>query len=88
MAMHYSHLPSEHPRIGIVSRLKTHQRHYSHSLAKEPRKGIVSRLKIQQGTTALTDWRAKDKHCQQARNKAKHHSHSLAREPRTGMSTG
>ena len=33
----------------------------------------------------LTNWRAKDRHCQQARNTARHHSHSLPGEPRTGI---
>ena len=33
----------------------------------------------------LTNWRAKDKHCQQARNTARHYSHSHPGEPRTGI---
>ena len=33
----------------------------------------------------LTSWRAKDRHCQQARNTVRHHSHSLSGEPRTGI---
>src|SRR6266404_5485804 len=33
----------------------------------------------------LTDWRAKDRHCQQGPNTAHHGSHSHTGEPRTGV---
>src|SRR6266404_4811374 len=33
----------------------------------------------------LTNWRAKDRHCQQGPNPAHHRSHSLPGEPRTGI---
>ena len=33
----------------------------------------------------LTDWKAKDRHCQQAGNTARYYSHSHAGEPWTGI---
>ena len=59
-------------------------RHHRHSLSGEPNIGMISKLESQQSITALTFWRAKDRHNQQARI-ARHHSHSLSGEPRMVM---
>jgi hypothetical protein len=47
--------------------------------------GISSRLKHRKAQQLLTDWRAKDKHHQQAWNTIRHGSHSLPEEPRIGI---
>src|SRR6266404_1759239 len=46
---------------------------------------MVSRVQTQPTMKQLTNWRGKDRHCQQGPSPAHHRSHSHAGEPRTGI---
>ena len=85
LARHHSHsLPGE-PKTGIVSRLKTQQGTTATHRLESQRQALLAGQKHSKAPQPLTFWRAKDRHCQQARNIARHHSHSPTEEPRTGI---
>ncbi len=72
-------------RTGIVSRvqiqLTTEATHLLESQGQELSAGPKSSSPLR----PLTNWRPKDRSCQQGPNPAHHQSHSLAGEPRTGI---
>src|SRR6267378_3384031 len=84
-AHHRSHsLPGE-PRTGVVSRVEIQlTMEATHEL--DSRGQVLSAgLKSSSPWKPLTNWRAKDRHCQQGPNPAHHRSHSPTGEPRTGI---
>ena len=56
----------------------------THSLESQGQ-ALLAGLKYCKAHQPLTNWRAKDRHCQQAWNTARHSSHSLPEEPWIGI---
>ena len=84
-ARHSSHsLPGE-PRTGIVSRLETQQSTAATHFLEGQGQVLSTGLKHSKAQQPLTNWRAKDRHCQQAWNTGRHSSHLQSGEPRTGI---
>ena len=81
---HHSHSLPGKPRTGIVSRLETQQGTTVTHPPENQSQVLSASQKHSKTPQPLTDWRAKNRHCQQARNTARHHNHSHAGEPRTG----
>ena len=70
---------------GIVSRLETHQGTAATHILKSQEQALSAGLKHTKAQQPLTDWRAKDRHCQQAGNTPRHSSYSLSEKSRTGV---
>ncbi len=84
-AHHGSHsLPGE-PRTGIISRVKIQLTTEATHILESQGQALSAGSKSSSPQKPLTNWRAKDRHCQQGRNPAHHGSHSLPGEPRTGV---
>ena len=84
-AGHHSHsLPGE-ARTGIVSRLETQQGTAATHILESQEQALSAGQKHSKAPQPLTFWRAKDRHCQQARNTAGHNNYSLSGEQRTGI---
>ncbi|SRR6266404_5063395 len=85
---HKSDSPTGEPRTSFLSRVQmkliTDATHQLDSQGQPTFAG--SKCSSPQKT--LTNWRAKDNHCQQGLNAAHHRSHSPSGEPRMGMSAG
>src|SRR6266404_1586920 len=84
-AHHRTHSHPGEPRTGIVSRVKI-------QLTTEPTHRLESQGQVLSAGSEsssprnpLTNWRAKDRHCQQGQNPAYHGTHSHSGEPRTGI---
>jgi hypothetical protein len=84
-ARHHSHSHTGEPRTGIVSRLEAQQGTTATHRLESQGQALSAGQKHSKAPQPLTVWRAKDRHCQQARNTARHHSHSHPGEPRTGI---
>ncbi|KAN0131047.1 hypothetical protein V8E53_011180 [Lactarius tabidus] len=84
-ARHHSHSHPGEPRTGIVSRPETQQGTTATHILESQGQALSAGQKYSKAPQPLTGWRAKDRHCQQARNTARHHSHSHPGEPRTGI---
>ena len=85
IASHHSHSHAGEPRTGIVSRLKTQQATTATHILESQGQALSAGYNHSKAPQPLTHWRAKDRHCQQAKNTVGHHSHSLPEEPRTGI---
>ncbi|KAH9000679.1 hypothetical protein EDB86DRAFT_3242436 [Lactarius hatsudake] len=82
---HRSHsLPGE-PRTGVVSRLETHRGNTATHQLESRGQASSAGSKRSEASQPLTNWRAEDRRCQQARNAARHRSHSPTGEPGTGV---
>ena len=78
-------LISEEPRTEIISRFKTQQGiSATHTLERRGQASSAG-LKHSKAQQPLTDWRAEDRHHQQASNTERHSSHSQTGEQRTGI---
>jgi len=62
--------------------------HQSYSLPGEPRQALSAGSKFSSPWKPLTNWKAKERHCQQGPNPAHHRSHLQTGEPRTALSAG
>src|SRR6266404_1645122 len=83
-----SHSQTGEPRKGVISRvqiqLTTEGTHFLESQGKVSSAGSKS----SSSHKPLTNWRARDRHCEQRPNPAHHRSHSLPGEPRRGCEQG
>src|SRR6267378_2994546 len=84
-AHHGSHSPTGEPRTGIVSRVKIQLTMEATHFLESQGQALSAGSKSSSPWKPLTDWRAKDRHCQQGQNPAHHGSHSPTGEPRTGI---
>src|SRR6267378_159756 len=82
-AHHGSHSPTGEPRTGIVSRVKIQLTMEATHRLESQGQALSAGSKSSSPWKPLTDWRAKDRHCQQGQNPAHHGSHSQTGEPRT-----
>ena len=80
-----NHLPPEEPRTGIVSSLETHSATAATHILESQEQALSAGLKHTKPQQPLTNWRAKNRHCQQACNTSSHSSHLHPGEPRTGI---
>ena len=67
-ARHYSHSQAREPRTGIVSKLEIQQSTTDTHFLKSQRQALSAGWKHSKAPQPLTSWKAKHRHCQQARN--------------------
>jgi hypothetical protein len=79
-ARHHSHSHPGEPRTGIVSRPETQQGTTATHILESQGQALSAGQKHSKAPQPLTSWRAKDRHCQEARNTARHHNHSPTAE--------
>jgi len=84
-AHHRSHSPTEGPRAGIISRVENQLAMEATHFLESQGQVSSARLKSSSPWKPLTNWRAKDRQCQQGQNSAHHRSHSHPGETRTGI---
>jgi hypothetical protein len=84
-ARHPNHSPTEEPRTGIISKLQLQQSTTAtHKLESQEQTPSAS-YNCSKTLQPLTNWRAKNRHYQQATIAARHYSHSQTKEPRTDI---
>lgn len=81
--IHHSHSLSGGSKTDIVSRLEMQQGTIATHFLNSQGQALSVSQKHSKDPQPLTYWRARDGHCQQARNIARHHSHPLSGDPRT-----
>ncbi len=79
-AHHRSHSPSGDPRIGVVSRDQIQLITKATHILKSRGHILSVGLKLRSSQKPLTNWRPKDRHCQQGTNPAHHQSRSQTGE--------
>src|SRR6267378_2534917 len=84
-AHHGSHSQTGEPRTGVVSRVQIQLTMEATHFLESQGQVLSAGSKSSSPWKPLTDWRAKDRCCQQGPNPAHHGSHSLSGEPRTGV---
>src|SRR6266404_3744042 len=82
-AHHGTHSPTGEPRTGIVSKVKIQLTTEPTHILESQGQALSAGSKSSSPQNPLTDWRAKDMHCQQGQNPAHHRTHSPTEEPRT-----
>src|SRR6266404_1389914 len=85
LAHHRSHSHPGEPRTGVISRVKIQLTTEATHILESQGQALSPGSKSSSPQKPLTNWRAKDRHCQQGQNPAHHRSHSPTGEPRTGI---
>src|SRR6266404_6066621 len=73
------------PRTAIVSRVKIQLTMEATHILESQGQPLSAGSKFSSPRKPLTNWRAKDSHCQQGQNPAHHGNHSQTGEPRTAI---
>ncbi len=84
-AHHGSHSQTGEPRTAIVSRVKIQLTMEATHKLESRGQPLSAGSKSSSPWKPLTNWRAKDRHCQQGQNLTHHGSHSQTGEPSTGI---
>src|SRR6266404_1366374 len=80
-AHHRSHSQPGEPRTGTISRVEIQLTTEATHFLESQEQALLAGSKSSSPQKPLTDWRAKDRHCQQGQNPAHHGHHSLSGEP-------
>ncbi len=82
---HKSHSQTREWRTDIMSRIQLQLTAESTHFLESQGQALSAGSKCSSPQKPLTDWRAKDRHCQQGPNPAHHENHSLPGEPKIGI---
>jgi len=84
-AHHRSHSQTGEVRRGIISKVKIQLTTKATHILESQGQALLAGSKSSSPWKPLTDWRGKDRDCQQGPNQVHHKSHSHPGKPRTGI---